>query len=304
MNVYFVNPIYVKPEAWKPLLTYLKVKAAYSFTPKDQLPESLYSIIRPYLVACYSNQDIKKFSDNCAFWLRAHFEENIQLISEDYENVGDLSNEERTKYSSPSAFNNLKYLDEPNCLVLLDLKTEYNEKGGITPPGFYVGELQDHNLPTHIARYCLNILHKRYGHSQYQNQSAFIAFDEFFVYAYRYLPQYREWRRYKLLTASGSTVNFMVSVNYGVKEWAPKKFPIVYKNGKKCFTLLRTKQGEKKLIKLIKEAEEAKEIYEEQKSYDYDDGKSWQEEAAEMNREFWRECGEAGSNCESWPGWG
>ena len=82
MNVYFVNPTYVKPEGWKPLLTYLKVKAAYSFIPKDELPESLYSIIKPYLKASYSNQDMKSFSDNCAYWLRAHFEKHIKLLSD------------------------------------------------------------------------------------------------------------------------------------------------------------------------------------------------------------------------------
>ena len=35
-----------------------------------------------------------------------------------------------------------------------------------------------------------------------------------------------------------------------------------------------------------------------------DDGESWEDEVAEMNRDFWKECGAAASNCESWPGWG
>ena len=33
-------------------------------------------------------------------------------------------------------------------------------------------------------------------------------------------------------------------------------------------------------------------------------GRDYQREIEEMNRDFWKECGEAGSNCESWPGWG
>ena len=42
--------------------------------------------------------------------------------------------------------------------------------------------------------------------------------------------------------------------------------------------------------------------------YEYDqwsqaEGEEWQKEIDEMNKEFWRECGSAGSNCESWPGW-
>lgn len=111
MNVYFVNPTYVKPEGWAPLLAYLKVKAAYSFIPKEELPNSLYSIVKPYLKASYSNQDIKKFSDNCAYWLRAHFEKHIRLITDDYENVDDVPEEERKKYSSQSALNPNRSLD-------------------------------------------------------------------------------------------------------------------------------------------------------------------------------------------------
>lgn len=67
MNVYFIDPTYVKSEGWNPLLTFLKVKSAYSFIPKEELPESLISIISPYLKAAYSNQDLKSFSDNCAY---------------------------------------------------------------------------------------------------------------------------------------------------------------------------------------------------------------------------------------------
>ena len=156
MNVYFVNPTYVKPEGWAPLLAYLKVKAAYSFIPKEELPNSLYSIVKPYLKASYSNQDIKKFSDNCAYWLRAHFEKHIRLITDDYENVDDVPEEERKKYSSQSALNNLRNLDEDNCLILLYMESHFDEEGTI-----YV----DRKLCTHIAQYCLNILHKKYGHN-------------------------------------------------------------------------------------------------------------------------------------------
>ena len=305
MNVYFINPTYVKPEAWKPLLTYLKVKSAYSFIPKDQLPESLYTIIRPYIKASFTNQDIKKFSDNCAYWLRAHFEKHIRLITEDYEDIDNVPEEEKKKYSSQSALNNLHYLDEPNCLILLDMKSGFDERGIIEAPNYYVSELQDHHLPTHIARYCLNILHKKYSHSHYQNQSVFVAFDEFFAKAYRFNPRYREWNRYQFTTASGSNVNFMICVNNGVKNLAPNDFPLIEENGKKRFTRLRTEEGDEQFKTLLKDAEEAEKNYEEQqRMYNYDDGKSWQKEVDELNRAFWNECGEGGSNCESWPGWG
>lgn len=304
MNVYFINPTYVKPEGWKPLLTYLKVKAAYSFIPKEELPDSLYSIIKPYLKASYSGQDIKKYSDSCAYWLRAHFEKHIRLILDDYDNVDDIPKEDRIKYSSQSALNNLIYLDESNCLILLDLKSGFDEKGIIKAPKFYVGGLQDSNLPTHITRYCLNILHKKHGHNQYHNQSAFIAFDEFFAKAFMFDKKYREWESYQLSFTSGRRANFMISVNQGVKKLAPNDFPPIEEDGHRRFTPLITEEGDVKLKNLIKDAEEAeKEYEEEQRKYNYDDGKSWQDEVDELNSAFWRECGEGGSNCESWPGW-
>ncbi|MBR0265277.1 MAG: hypothetical protein IJQ60_15515 [Prevotella sp.] len=302
MNVYFVNPTYVKPEGWKPLLDYLKVKAAYSFIPQDELPTSLYSIIRPYLKASYSNQDMKKFSDNCVYWLRAHFEKHIRLITSDFEDVNSISKEERQKYSSQSALNNIRFLDEDNCLILLKLESSYNEEGIIKEPKFCVSGLQDSNLPTHITRYCLNILHKKYGHNQYQNQSSFIVFNEFFTSVYRFVPRYQEWNRYMLTTANGRSVGFMVNVNRGIKDLAPNDFPLVEVEGKQRFSLLRTDEGDEKLRKLIKEAEEAEKRYQEENSW-RDSGDSWQDEVDEMNRTFWRECGEGGSNCESWPGW-
>lgn len=303
MNVYFVNPTYVKPEGWAPLLAYLKVKAAYSFIPEEELPDSLYSIIKPYLKASYSNQDLKKFSDNCVFWLRAHFEKHIRLITEDYDDIRNASKEDLKKYSSRSALNNLKYLDDNNCLILTKLESAFDEEGTITPPTFNVSELQDRNLPTHITRYCLNILHKKYNHNQYQNQSAFICFNEYFSTAYHFIPKYQNWGRYFLQSKNGGSVNFMNAVNHGIKNLSPDKFPIIDVEGKKRFTLLRTDEGEEKFQQLIKDAEEVEKKYKEENRWREDDGSSWQDEVDEMNRAFWRECGEGGSNCESWPGW-
>jgi hypothetical protein len=302
MNVYYIDPTYVKPEGWKPLLTFLKVKTAYSFIPVSELPESLYSIIKLYLKFSYSNQDMKKFADNCAFWLRAHFERNIHLITDEYENVHSVHKDEFKKYSSYSALNNINNLDDENCLVLLKLKSSYEIWGEITAPECYVDVLQDSNLPTHITRYCLNILHKKYGHNQYQNQSAFVVFDEYFSKAFRFVPKYQKWEKYSLMLKNGGTINFMRSVNIGVKNNSPEDFPLKDVNGKKYLTRLRTQKGEDAYQQLIKKAKEAEEAYNEEQNREESEV-NWQDDVDEMNRDFWRECGEGGSNCESWPGW-
>ena len=180
MNVYFIDPQYVKPEGWHSLLSYLKVKAAYSFIPNNELPTNLVLLIKPYLKSSYSIQNYKKFCDNCAFWLKAHFEKHIHLITDDFGSIEkkNIPEEELKKYSSNNALRNIVNLDDDNCLILLNLKSSYDKYGNIEPPVCYVNELQQHNLITHIAEYCLNILHKKYGHWQYREQSAFICFDK------------------------------------------------------------------------------------------------------------------------------
>lgn len=300
MNVYFINPTYVKPEGWKPLLTYLKVKAVYSFIPVEEMDASLYSIIKPFLKASYSQQNMKKFSDSCAFWLRAHFEKYIHLLTEDYEDVNSVPLEELKKYSSSSAFNNIKFLNEDNCLILLKLESSFDEEGTITAPHFFVSDLVDSNLPTHITRFCINILHKKYGHNQYQKQSAFVVFDEFFTQAFIFNPRKKEWNSYYLHCANGSLSNFMNAVNRGIRDLSPNEFPLIEVNDKKHFTRLRTDEGDEILQKLIKDAEETATIFEKDNQWTCDDSG---DDIDALNRAFWRECGEGGSNCESWPGW-
>ena len=61
--------------------------------------------------------------------------------------------------------------------------------------------------------------------------------------------------------------------------------------GNRRFTPLRTEEANEKLHKLLKDAEEAEKKYQEENSwretmYDRND------EVDEMNRAFWRECGE------------
>ena len=174
-------------------------------------------------------------------------------------------------------------MDESNCLILLYLESHIDDEGTI---------YEDTYLTTNIARYCLNILYKKFGHGKYQKQSSFIAFNEFFTKVYRFVPRYLVWRRYW----------FMASVNRGIQGLAPNDFPSIEVDGKKRFTPLRTEKGDDKLRKLIKDAEEAEKKYQEENSW-RDSGDSWQDEVDELNRAFWRECGEGGSNCESWPGW-
>jgi hypothetical protein len=298
MNVYFIDPQYVKPEGWSPLLTYLKVKAAYSFIPYDELPTELSLLIKPYLKGVYKGQDYKKFCDNGVYWLRAHFEKHIRLLSEDFTDVKKVPKEELKKYSTHSAINNLR-LDDENCLFLLPLDSSYDSHGYITPPTCDAN-VQGGDLLTYIVRYCTNILHKYHGNYMYNRQSAFISFDKYFVAAYQYVPRIARWEKYEVKLKDKSPKTFTYFINLGIKNLAPVDFPLVEVDGKRKFTLLRTEEGNAAYQQLLRDAEcaqkEAEEYYRLQNSY-------FTEDDEELNRDFWRECGEAGSNCDSWPGW-
>ena len=306
MNVYFIDPTYIKPEGWKPLLKYLKIKKVYSFIPKEQLPADLYSLVESDLMALYPKQDVKKFADFCTFGLRAHFEKQIRLITADYADVKSVPKEELKNYNSQSPHNNL-FLDTDNCLILLELSSDYNYEGHILVPECSLDTLMERHLPTHMASYCLNILNKKYQHRQYQAQSAFILFNKYFSCTYRYNHTSREWNIYNPRFSNDKAVSFLFTIHRGVHKISPDEFPIIEKEKKRYLTRIINDEGRNEYVAFMKAAKEAAEraATEREAYYDsIDDGESWQNEVAEMTRDFWKECGAAASNCESWPGWG
>ena len=278
MNVYFVDPKYIRPNGWEPLLKYLKVNVAISFIPKSQLAAELISILGPCLKFSYSGEDMRIFTNNCVYWLREYFEQNIRLISEDYPDIKQMPAEERRKYSSQSPHNNILNFDTRNCLILMDLESKVDEKGWIEVPTC-IGD-EDYpdgtpwfvDIPTQIASYCLNILHKKHQHNLYAVQSAFILFNKYFSCSYRYvhkarrgssIREVREWDRYLLTFKDNKKVDFITTIERGVHSLSPDIFPIVDVDGKKRRTRLVTDEGYERYIRLLDYAKEVEEEYRE-----------------------------------------
>ena len=306
MNVYFVDPTYVKPEGWEPLLKYLKVKEVYSLIPQTQLPVSLCSIVENHIKAIYPNQEIRKRAYYCTYWLRAYIENHIHLITSDYPDVESAPKEEISKYSSRSPYNNLK-LDTGNCLILLELESTYDDTGAILVPTCSVDDPQaifgKTNIPSHIAGYCLNILNKKHRHKLYQKQSAFILFDKYFTRTYQYNHNLGEWKSYSV-NLKDKSYAFTRIILDRIHKISPDDFPIIDREERKCYTNLINEEGVTKYKKFLEAAKKLAEIYEEDSRDDYEDsGESWEDEVAEMVRDFWKGCGTAASNCESWSEW-
>lgn len=241
--VFFIDPIYVEPEAWAPLLSCLKIKSVYSFIPVNELSSELYRNIKPYLRASYSNQDYKSFCDSCAYWIRAHFEKQIRLMDDDGGNL--------LKIKSRLAYDNIKNLDDNNALILLHMESTYDYEGYIQPPISCVDCLRETNLATHVSKYCLNILRKKYGHKLFDNQSAFICIDKYFYCSYSFVPRYMKWER----------SNFIKIIKRGLNCMYPESFSLFKIDGQMIITALLTDEGSDELRKFIGKATERNNDY-------------------------------------------
>lgn len=103
MNIYFIDPKYIKDVAWMPLLSYLKVKDSLSFIPDNELPNSLKDIIYP---SRFENQGPRGI-DNCSFWLREHLENCVRLKIKDYPD-GNVPKDSLKNYSTNSPQHNIE----------------------------------------------------------------------------------------------------------------------------------------------------------------------------------------------------
>ena len=87
-----------------------------------------------------------------------------------------------------------------------------------------------------------------------------------------------------------------------IHKISPDDFPIIDAGEKKHYTNIISEDGVSDYMKFIEAAKEQAETYKEY-SRDDDDGESWEDDIAEIVKDFWKECGAAASNCESWSGW-
>ena len=80
--------------------------------------------------------------------------------------------------------------------------------------------MQTH-LPTQIAQYTLNILHKKYQHYYYSDQVAFVLINEFFETSFRYFPKNNMWQEY-YLQFSNHTLDFSRFIKHKIASQLPQ----------------------------------------------------------------------------------
>lgn len=79
MNVYFIDPTYLKTDVLNALFNALKVKVAFSFIQEKELPKEIIYFFGKRIAIIAENGIQKYFSDQCVFSLRQFIEQNVEL---------------------------------------------------------------------------------------------------------------------------------------------------------------------------------------------------------------------------------
>lgn len=282
MNIYFVNHKYINPTYFEYVLKVLKVKRAFNFFERKELPPEVQSAISPLIVNSLDGISSMEMADKCAFWIKEVIERNVTLLSS-IDNGAIQESEDAKRVSQNSAVNNLKYLDDENCMILADLRSNIDDFGNVAAPYYFIKEPWGKELMNHVTEYSLNILRKNYNHDNYANQTAFVSFSEFFANSYRYRRSYREWNVYSWPNSSYTkTIYFIQFVKQQLNKQYPSIFPIVIEDGKRKHTNLLTEEGKIMQKKLLEEAEKIR-IEEEKRQDEYDRQESIGVEENRMN---------------------
>ena len=283
MNIYFVNHKYINPTYFDYMLKVLKVKKVFNFFERKELSPEVQSAISPLIVNSLDGISSMEMADKCAYWIKETIERNVTLLP--FNNGAIQEGADAKRVSQNSAVNNLKYLDDENCMILADLKSNIDDFGNVAAPYYYIKETWGKELMNHVTEYSLNILRKNYSHDNYANQTAFVSFSEFFANSYRYNRNYREWHVYSWPNTNYTkTIYFIQFVKHQLNKQYPSIFPIVIENGKRKHTNLLTEEGKLMQKMLLEEAEKIR-IEEEKRQDEYDRQESMGIEEKRMNEQ-------------------
>lgn len=296
MNVFFMDYRYVSKDAWKYIVQVLKIKKTFCFFESSICPLNISNAIYKG-----ENTEIIAFGDyivlNLADEIAPHLRKPDGSISRIDKNLYLQSN-------SATPRHNLRLTEDPNVLVL----------GKVFHGGFeesYSGV----DIGIYIAFHLFDLLNNQIGENSYSNRISFLLFDYITMTEYELFINRCDVYTWSRLLNSIETkdgvkkklMTFHKMISKRLYEQFPEVFPILQINGKKAYSSFINRES-KDYKKARQEWEEYCDelergrVEEEKRQWRKEYGNS-QREIDEMNRDFWKECGDAGSNCESWPGW-
>ena len=322
MNIYFMDYRYIKPENWKYIVSVLKVTKVFCFCESNVLPRKFFSNTSISFMHLKPGVSKGDFSENIVYALfnvigkkvgykgRPIAEENISLYNDS---------------KSDKPLHNLLNTEDHNALILGEIYQHYNKHSTFEDydsdyleKRFEQGYITYDCVGLNIIKHFLNLLRKKLGTDVFRQRICFVLID--LINGKDYLKsQKRElgenksrlvWSRI-FFRDSGKNGLIRISILDQLYKKYPDVFPLIEKDGKKQYTPFwdteQINEIRKKWRKYCEEREkEEEEEAEKEREWQrmQQDARDWAEEVRQMNRDFWNECGEAGSNCESWPGWG
>lgn len=259
MNIYFISPQHIRPEDFSFILQALNIDRIFSLITEDSLNLEIAQTLSKKNITYYS-ADIQpiEYIKSCTYKICNSIVQR-KWNGNEYQYIDKNLYE---KSLSSSVFKNLKETNDSNILILAYCKT-YIYRGAIEKP-FFSFELNYPNvsddiiykdITTEISRYCLNILRKKLGHSNYNNRICFFKFDEFILRGYTYI--HYQWKQNHLRDKKGN-----INDNIGIilSRLLHDKFPEIYTiteidNRRKYDKPYPTKEARQEYHNLVKEAE-------------------------------------------------
>ena len=295
MNVFFMDYRYVSKDAWKYIVQVLKIKKTFCFFESSICPLNISNAI-------YKGED----TDITSFGNYIVFNLADEIAPRSRKADGTMSRIDKNLFlqsNSRTPRKNLLSTDNPNFLVLGKVFDKQFED--------YCNGIREGDIGLHIANFLFNLLNKQTGNNDYPNRISFLLLDYVRMQEYgRFAGYWDEWLRlstfyYDKDGTCKKIISFYKLILKLLNEQFPKSFPLRQIDDKKLYSSFIDMDNEEyKSAKQQWEWQKQEREQEERRAREWEqDGRDSQREIDEMNRDFWKECGDAGSNCESWPGW-
>lgn len=232
MNIYFIDPRYIRPEDTPYLLEVLNIKRVYSYIPKVSLSPIMTSSIPKEIKATYCSNPSKQNT----FLTSATISicNNILPLKKEnsYSVHQDLDKGSESKVDTP--YKNLTLKDDFNAIIFATCETGIGDSGYIYKPWFNFDKSspnydQKKEIATEMCKYCLNILRKKLGTDKYSERICFIKFDEFLTRSFYFKEG--KWNGFTLIKNGKKDYRFISHVSQMLSWEFPNAFPVKEENG-------------------------------------------------------------------------
>lgn len=308
MNIIFMDPEYVRHDAWRYIVSVLKIRKVICFIDSKEFPLGTFGTAEVQ----FRNQTPESRKD-IVYGLANQMKRRILSPDGDFLGHEDLDLYKESHWNKPKT--NIRETNDSNILILGNIYTKFRgpsifeetitcaDDDYIFIPNPEDDYTEDRDVALNMILYLFKILFKQLGTDKYKERICCYMMD--FVAQRDFYMGEACWKR-----VWDKKNHFIKFINSLLLKQYPNIFPIIDNNGKKCYTSIFNKdvldQARQEWIDYCKECREEERIEEERFNREREEMQSsydWDAEVREINREFWNECGEAGSNCESWPGW-